>query len=81
MTDAGVAAVTVYRELLVNENTRKVELRYFDEATGRELTDLAKSLQALPAAQPDLALFICGGILPEHGLLRPAWAVQPPVVT
>ena len=64
-------AMGVYRELLVNENTRKVELRYIDEATGKELADCAKCLPALPGAQPDLALFICSGFLAERDAVRP----------
>lgn len=66
--------MTVYRELLVNENTRKVELRYIDEATGRELADCARSLPALPGAQPDLALFICSGFLSERDATGPTRA-------
>jgi len=66
--------MTVYRELLVNENTRKVELRYIDEATGEELADCAKCLPTLPAAQPDLAMFICSGFLAERDAARPTRA-------
>lgn len=69
----------VYRELLVDENTRKVELRYIDEATGREITGMARSLQGFPAAQRDLALFICGGFLADRAMPAPPQLAQPSV--
>ena len=79
LRDPKTVAVSVYRELLVDENTRKVELRYIDEATGREIAGLASGLQGLPATQPDLALFICSGFVAEQVVLGPVQEALPPV--